>query len=373
MRIIKITLATFITLFVFGSALAQDRKPISRDEQSMYVVSAKAGVINIIEGDVSYINNKAESSKLTSGDELKEGDAVKTGANSRAEILLTPGCYLRLAENTQFILSNTSVKTFRIEILEGSALIEASIIEDPMTVATPKTEFSIIRKGIYRFNVTADGKAEAAVRKGRITYNTTVIKEGKKAVLDNGMFAIASYDKKGADSFDQWSKDRAQTLIAANRSLENRSINRSALFGFVSNVWIRDARSGCYTFLPFGSGFSSPYGWDYLVGNPFYYLYPRQGYGYGNGRGGTTGGNYSGGGHSGNGGNHGGGNHSGGNSGGGISGGGGRPSGGSGGGNVTPRPSQPSPRFEPGGGRVSDGPRERPQPTSNGGHGGRRP
>lgn len=354
MKTIKITLATLIILFAAGSAIAQDRKPIPPDEQSMYVVSAKAGVINIIEGDVSYMRDKAAWSKLTSGDELREGDTVKTGAHSRAEILLTPGCYLRLAENAEFILSDTSANKFKIEILGGSALIEASVVEDPMTVATPKTEFSIIRKGLYRFNVAADGRVEAAVRKGRIAYGKMEIKGGKKAIFDNGTFAVASYDKKDNDSFDQWSKDRAQALVAVNRDLSNRNINRSALFGFVSNVWIRDSRCGCYTFLPFGNGFSSPYGWDYSVCNPFYYTYrPRHDYGNGYGGGGTSGGNHGGGGNGGGGGN---------------SGGGGGNHGGGGGGGLSPRPPDPSPRFEPGGGgRVSDGPRERPQPVNNGG------
>ncbi|MGA9774033.1 MAG: FecR family protein [Blastocatellia bacterium] len=352
MKIIKTTLATLIILFAAVSALAQDRKPIPQDEQSMYVVSAKAGVINLIEGDVSYMRDKAAWSKLTSGDELREGDTVKTGANSRAEVLLTPGCYLRLAENTGFVLSDTSVNKFKIEILEGSALIEASVIEDPMTVATPKTEFSIIRKGLYRFNVSNDGKAEAAVRKGRINVGQTFVKGDKKAIYDNGTLAIASYGKKDTDSFDQWSKDRSKTLIAANRNLSNRNIDRRALFGFVSNVWIRDSRCGCYTFLPFGYGFSSPYGGDYAVCNPFWYSYrPRPGYGNGYGNG------------SGSGGGSGGGNH------------GGYPGkGGGGGGGVTPRPSEPPPRFDPGErGRWSDGPRERPQPVNNGGHSGRRP
>jgi uncharacterized membrane protein YgcG len=356
MRIIKITLAAFIMLFAVCSALAQDRKPIPHDEQSMYVVSAKAGVVNVIEGDASSRHDKADWAKLVPGDELREGDTVKTGANGRIEILLTPGCYLRLAENTEFILSDTSVNKFKIEIIGGSALIEASVIEDPMTVATPKTEFSIIRKGIYRFNVAADGKVEAAVRKGRIASGNTVVKGDKKAVFDNGTLVIASYNKKDADSFDLWSKDRAKTLIAANRSLSNRNINRSALFGFVSNVWIRDSQCGCYTFLPFGNGFSSPYGWDYAVCNPFWYSYrPRPGYGYGNvgsnPRGGNNGGGGSGGGHG----------YPGGGSGGGRTGGGG-------GGSVTPRPTEPPPRFDPGErGRWSDGSRERAQPIHNGG------
>ena len=359
MRIIKITLATLIILFTAGSAIAQDRKPISQDEQSMYVVSAKAGLINVIEGDLSYMRDKAAWSKLTSGDELREGDTVKTGRNSRAEILLTPGCYLRLDENTEFILSDTSVNRFKIDILEGSALVEASVVEGTMTVATPKAEFSIIQKGLYRFNVAAGGRVEAAVRKGKIAYGNTIIKGGKKAVVDNSAFAIASYDKNDTDIFDRWSKNRAESLLAVNRSLSNRNIRRSALsLVFVSSTWIRDSRCGCYTFLPFGSGFSSPYGGDYSVCNPFYYR-PRP---YDYERGGLPGRPVGGGGNSGGGGNHGG--YPGG---GGNSGGGGGHSGGGGGG-VTPRPSEPPPRFDPGErGRWSDSGRERPQPVNNGG------
>ena len=330
MKFTRVSLAIIVILIAVGSAAAQDRKPLPPDEQSTYVVSAKAGVINLIEGDVSFKRDKADWAKLVSGDELREGDLVRTGANSYAEILLIPGCYLRLASDTEFTLSDTSAFKFKIALLNGSAIVEASVIEAPMTVATPKTEFSIIRQGLYRFNVTADGKVEAAVRKGRVAFDKTVVKGDKKAVIDNGAFAIASYDKKAVDSFDQWSKGRAKTLIAANRRLSNRTIQGSTLFGFFSNVWIRDSSCGCYTFLPFGTGFSSPYGWDYAVCNPFWYRYnqePRYPRDW-NGGGGSTNGGYNGGG----------------GSGGGSSGGGS----GSGGGSVITRPVETPPRFDQG-------------------------
>lgn len=357
MKLTKITLAILVILIAAASAIAQDRKPLPADEQSLYVVSAKAGVVNVIEGDVSSKRDKGDWAKLIAGDELRDGDSVKTGANSHAEILLTPGCYLRLDENTEFILSNTSAIKSRIELLAGSAIIEASVIEDTLVVATPKTEFSIIRHGLYRFKIAPDGKIEAAVRKGRVAFGQNLVKGDKKGVFDNGMFAIAKYDKKDVDSFDLWSKDRAKTLIAANRRLSGRNIPRSAVFGFVSNVWIRDSACGCYTFLPFGTGFSSPYGWGYSVCNPYWYSYrPRNNYG------GGSGGYYGGG----SGGHHGGGSGSGGSSGGGSGGGnsgGGHHGGGSGGGVVNPQPSPPPMRND-GGVRDRIPDRERAQPIN---------
>lgn len=287
MKATRIALAALTLLLVAGLALAQDRKKLPADEEDMYTVSAKVGILNIVEGDVSYKREQADWVRLTAGDELREGDAVKTGATGRAEILLTPGCYLRLAENSAFVLSNPHVYQFRVDLTGGSAIIEASAIDGPMTVATPKNEFSIIKEGLYRFNIAADGRAEVIVHKGRIAIGNTVVKENKKATVENGQPVIASFDKNRADGFDLWSQERARGLIAMNKRLSKSVIANNASSGFVSNAWIFSRRCGCYTFLPFGSGFSSPYGWGYSVCNPFwdgYSHYPTYGWGgWGNG------------------------------------------------------------------------------------------
>jgi uncharacterized membrane protein YgcG len=241
-----------------------------------------------------------------------------------------------------------------MELKKGSAIIEASALEEPLKVRTSQTEFSIIRVGLYRFNIAADGKPEVAVRKGRVVVANTVIKGDKKATVENGSPIIAALDKKAVDGFDTWSRDRAQNLIAANKRLSNRAMKRSLRMTFVTNLWVRDSACGCYTFLPSGGGFSSPYGWNYNVCNPYWYRlgwdYPGYGRGYGNV--GSGGGSPS----------------TGGGSGGGIPGGGG---GGVGGGG-----SRPGPIESPGRGRIdpgerggwSDSDRERPAPV-----GGRRP
>src|SRR5947207_5199841 len=301
MKATRIALAALALFLLTGLALGQDRQKLPADEADMYTVSAKVGVLNIVEGDVSYKRDQADWARLTAGDELRDGDAVKTGASGRAEILLTPGCYLRLAENSSFVLDNPHVYQFRIALTSGAAIIEVSALDGPMTVATPKSEFSIIKEGLYRFNLTADGRAEAIVRKGRMTLGSTVVKGDQKATIESGQPLIASFDKKRVDRFDTWSQDRAHDLIALNKRLSQRDLLSNTAFGFVSNSWVYSRRCGCYTFLPFGSGFSSPYGWDYAVCNPFwnsYSYYPIYGWGgyYGGGRSGSGSGSGSGGG-----------------------------------------------------------------------------
>ena len=290
MKATKTAMAAFTILLFAVLASAQDRKPLPAGEEDMYTVSAKVGVLNAVEGDVSYKREQADWARLVVGDELREGDAVKTGATGRAEILLTPGCYLRLAENSAFVLTNPHVYQFRLDLTSGSAIIEASAIDGPMTVATPKDQFSIIKEGLYRFNITADGRGEVIVRKGRLAVGNAVVKENKRATVESGQPVIASFDKKRVDSFDLWSEERARGLIASNKQLSKRGLANNSAFGFTSNAWVYSSGCGCYTFLPFGSGFSSPYGWDYAVCNPFwnsYSYYPYYGWG----------GGYNGGGH----------------------------------------------------------------------------
>jgi uncharacterized membrane protein YgcG len=283
MKITKIAIATVAVLLGATSIFAQQRKPIPPREMNKYVVSAKAGVVNVAEGDASVTRAKpfAMPEMLISGDELLTGDTVKTGASGRAEVLLNPGCYLRLGEGSEFVFLFDNF-TNKIKLLRGSAVIEASSIDDLISVETPKAEFEIARAGLYRFNVGADARAEVAVRKGRVFVGTTTIKEGKRAVVESGTPAIARLNKQDADALDDWSKDRAKALIAANSRLSNTGMRRTLGMSLMSNAWIYDPFCRCYTFLPLTGGFASPYGWNYSVCNPYWYFY--SGSRYNNGR-----------------------------------------------------------------------------------------
>lgn len=340
MRVTKITITTLIVLLAATSILAQDRPVISRDEQSKYVISAKSGVVNTTEGEVNVqhltLFAAGASEALLSEDQLKRNDKVTTGANGRAEILLNPGCYLRLAENTEIVYLFDDF-TNKIKLLRGSAIIEATVIDGLILVQTPRARFDIVWNGLYRFNVDADGKSEVAVRKGRVMVGDTEIKEGKRAVAEGNTAMVASLNKKDTDLFDEWSKRRAEALIAANRQLSKSGLRGSLRSSFLSNAWIFDPFFGSYTFLPYTSGHSSPYGGKYPVCNPHW----RGSNGYLGGGGGSHSG---GGGQSGGNGGWGGGGSSGGSSGGG--GGGGSnwspsfpgSSGGGGGGSSSPAP-----------------------------------
>jgi FecR protein len=311
MKYSRIPFFLLVGLAITGAALAQDRKQLPRDEQNQYVVSAKAGVVNLVDGEATVRRHKpfAMPQVLISGDDLEKGDVVKTVASGRAEILLNPGCYLRLGESSEFVfLFDNLYNQNQVKLLRGSMIIESSVSDLPILVAAPGGDFTIIKSGLYRFNVAADGGTQVAVRKGRLLIGQIAIKEGKLASLNGGLPVLVSFNKNEVDDLDDWSKDRAKTLIAANRNLSNRAMKRSLSLGVRHNTWIYDGFYMCYTFLPIGSGFSSPYGWGYSVYNPYWYAIPwwRRNNGGWSGGGGNAGGQPSGGGNAGGGGSGGG-------------------------------------------------------------------
>ncbi|HET8675326.1 MAG TPA: FecR domain-containing protein, partial [Blastocatellia bacterium] len=137
MKLYRLTFALTAIFITLAAAQAQGRKPLPSDDQSQYLVSARAGVVNVVEGDVSF-ERAGKSDMLIAGDVVRSGDLVKTGANGRAEILLNPGSYLRLSTNTEFIFKDTRIHRLELALLKGSAIIEASVVVETIKVITPQ-------------------------------------------------------------------------------------------------------------------------------------------------------------------------------------------------------------------------------------------
>ena len=240
-----------------------------------FSISAKAGGVNTVLGHVTITREGQEPQLLSATDDLAAKEILTTGATSNAEILLNPGSYLRLAENSEFQFDDISLDHLKLRLTKGSAIVEATGVADMdlgINVTTPNAAFTIIRSGIYRINVEPESSI-LAVYKGRASYgpNADVLKGGNSVRLSNGVAELAKVPKE-KDAFELWSKQRAQLLAKANERLSGRALN-----GYLSNrgwdswlwggsrfgLWTFNSSFGCYTFLPFFYGWSSPYGHYY--------------------------------------------------------------------------------------------------------------
>lgn len=272
------SLAFAIFAVLFSSfAFAQNNNKAIPSTSDLYVISAKAGGVNYIEGKVAVAGKNKRSGYLLKGDTVEVGDRVSTGADGKAEILLNPGSYVRLAENSNFEFLTTSLDNLQLKLSGGSALFEV-IADDEfkVIVKTPKADFSIVRPGVYRVSVLNDGSGKIAVSKGTAQiesyFEATVIKAGKEAVVNGDKVAIAKFDRDEKDALDDWSKTRAKDLARVNSRLQRPNLRNTLISGFGASrwnmynsfgLWVFDQSFGSFCFLPFGYGWSSPYGYSY--------------------------------------------------------------------------------------------------------------
>jgi hypothetical protein len=283
----RIVLASAIGLSAISSVYAQEnkeRRNISPEQGQIYVISAKAGGVSYASGAVR-VERMATQKRyvLAKGDEISDGDVVSVGETGNAEILLNPGSFLRLAENTDIQFTDTNLESLLLKIKNGSALIEASAVGEQgadIKIVTPQSTVSLQKSGIYRLNVSANA-TEVFVWKGAAIVGNEFVKAGRKAVLQKGLTAVvAKFDKdESRDAFDIWSKDRSKELAKINSKIKNRDLTQafsgySNLYGFnrFGGFWAFNRLTGTYCFVPYGYGyFSSPYGYGYNSGIYWYY------------------------------------------------------------------------------------------------------
>jgi hypothetical protein len=87
------------------------------------VISARSGLIHYVEGQV-YVGDQLVETKFGVFPEVKENQQLKT-EEGRAEVLLTPGVFLRLGENSSFRMITNRLIDTRLEFLSGRAIVEA--------------------------------------------------------------------------------------------------------------------------------------------------------------------------------------------------------------------------------------------------------
>lgn len=267
----SVTIALLLSAFVS----AQDSRVLSA-AGDVYVISAKAGGVNFIEGKVSVARKQGRSGLLLKGDKIEISDKVSTGADGKAEILLNPGSYLRLSENSTFEFVTTELENLQLKLKSGSAIFEV-FADDEFRVAvnTPKNDYYLIKSGVYRIDIAPDGTEKLEIWKGRAQIGkdaANIIKGGKVATIRNGQQTVAKFDRDEKDVFEVWSKSRAKDLAKINAKLERRVMQSSLINSYNSRswnmydsfgVWVYNSSFGTNCFLPFGYGWRSPYGYGF--------------------------------------------------------------------------------------------------------------
>ncbi len=231
------------------------------------VISARSGLIHYVEGQV-YVGGQLVETKFGVFPEVKENEQLKT-EEGRAEVLLTPGVFLRVGENSSFRMITNRLIDTRLEFQSGSAVVEADDIgkDNSVSVVYGNATVHPLKRGIYRFDSAAnelrvfDGLAE--VTSGE---KTVEVKEGHRIALDT--MAVQAFDRSVNDALNRWSERRSESVSMANVGAAG-SVNRSLLgSGMFQGGWFMNPYFGMYSYVPGMGGMAySPYGCPLL--NPF--------------------------------------------------------------------------------------------------------
>src|ERR1700682_2753424 len=99
---------------------------LSGSASAQYMISAHSGVVQSVDGR-AYLNGQPVQPKFGQFPDIKENEEFRT-EEGRAEILLTPGVFLRMGENSSIRMLSTRLTDTRVEVLSGSAMIESNEI-----------------------------------------------------------------------------------------------------------------------------------------------------------------------------------------------------------------------------------------------------
>lgn len=248
-----------LALIVAAAVLILGAKPSAAQP----VISAKSGVISTTMGKVS-LDGQTLDPTVAQFPDIKENAVVRTD-EGRVEVLLTPGIFLRIGENGSFRMISRRLIDTRLELLGGSALVEAAEIvkDNNVTVIAGDASVTFPKAGLFRFDTQP---ARIRVIKGTASVatggQTVLVSAGRMLDLAAGASAEPEkFDTADADSLDNWSERRSQYVAMANISAAKYVRDNSLSLG--SGAWGWNPYFGMYTYLPLSNRVWSPYGFRF--------------------------------------------------------------------------------------------------------------
>jgi len=245
---------------------------------AQYVISAHAGVVQYVEGR-AYLNDQVVEPKFGQFPDIKENQEFRT-EEGRAEILLTPGVFLRLGENSAIRMLSTRLTDTKVEVLSGSAVIECNDVpkDNSIQAVYKGNAIRFEKQGLYRVDTAParlrvyEGEAVVTDSAGQLT-----LRGGKETNL-SGVLLAESFDRKDQDALYSWSDRRAAYVAQANIASANY-VSGGGYSGYGSGSSYGLFGSSGYGYNGFGYGPSFLGGWMF---NPMFGMYtymPYSGFG----------------------------------------------------------------------------------------------
>ena len=240
------------------------------------------GALNYVQGS-AFLDGQRVSDETLDKSQIGPGQVLHT-TTGKAEVLLTPGVFLRLADQSAVKMISSDISNTRIELLRGEAGLEVGEIQpqNNLEVVVQGATTHLVKRGFYEFIANPPkvlvftGEARVDTGNG----NHQAVKKQREMLLTAGANEKPQSFKadNAQDDLFNWSKLRSDYLAEANRQYENR-YGYAAAPGWYWNPWTPGWDWG------WGPGWGWGIGWGWgpawrwggpaYFGGPVFHYHPR--------------------------------------------------------------------------------------------------
>ncbi|HEX5227169.1 MAG TPA: hypothetical protein VFW44_05640 [Bryobacteraceae bacterium] len=252
---------------------------------ALAAASAVPGTLNYVEGQVAVAGQPVTTHSIGTV-QLEPNQVIET-QQGKAEVLLTPGVFLRVGDRSSARLVSPGLANTRVEVLHGQAIVEVTELfkDNNLWILMDGSSTRLEKQGLYAFNADAqlvqvfDGKA-AVEQNDRVKD----LGKGKELAL-NGDWKPAHFDTKAQAAQNilyAWSNLRSEYEAEASmQSAQNIYMGGSPYW--YGPGWYWNPYWDMYGFIPGDGVWYSPFGWPYY--SPWVVGFYGGGYGFGHGYG----------------------------------------------------------------------------------------
>jgi len=212
--------------------------------EAQSVISTRSGVIHFFEGAV-YLGDQPLESHLGRFLSVPQGAELRT-AEGRAEVLLTPGVFLRMGERTTIRMIANDLADTQVELRTGSAIVDSGEpnLNTSVTLIYEDWRIHFLQKGVYRIDshppclLVRQGEAEVFAA---TTGQPISVEQGMSLPLADLLVPEES-SKQSNDALSDWANGRSESISADNAITaqidEDPSSRMPGLDGFTSFPFI---------------------------------------------------------------------------------------------------------------------------------------
>jgi hypothetical protein len=182
------------------------------------VVSARSGVLHFFEGSV-YLRDQPLEPHPGKFQILAQGDELRTEQGS-AEVLLTPGVFLRIGQKSAIRMLANNLADTRVELLAGSAIVGSDELtaNTSVTLICRQWKVHFLQEGTYRIDSEPPrlwvdkGKAEVS---GETNAAPVSVEQGMELPFAAKLVPQPSMNEP-TDELSDWSKGRSESISTDN-------------------------------------------------------------------------------------------------------------------------------------------------------------